>query len=45
MGRWWWTKAPAVWFGATLRGDNEEIRWARQNVQENCVLHTDWAIR
>ena len=31
-----------VWFGATLRGDNEEIRvGAGSNVQENCVLHTD----
>jgi carbonic anhydrase/acetyltransferase-like protein (isoleucine patch superfamily) len=32
----------SVWFGATLRGDNEEIRLGRgSNVQENCVLHTD----
>jgi carbonic anhydrase/acetyltransferase-like protein (isoleucine patch superfamily) len=32
----------SVWFGATLRGDNEEIRvGAGTNVQENCVLHTD----
>lgn len=32
----------SVWFGATLRGDNEEIRLgARTNVQESCVLHTD----
>jgi carbonic anhydrase/acetyltransferase-like protein (isoleucine patch superfamily) len=32
----------SVWFGATLRGDNEEIRvGAGSNVQENCVLHTD----
>ncbi|CAN1528140.1 PaaY Carbonic anhydrases/acetyltransferases, isoleucine patch superfamily [Paracoccaceae bacterium] len=32
----------SVWFGATLRGDNEEIRVGRgSNVQENCVLHTD----
>ena len=31
-----------IWFGATLRGDNEEIRvGAGSNVQENCVLHTD----
>ncbi len=31
-----------VWFGATLRGDNEEIRvGAGSNIQENCVLHTD----
>jgi len=32
----------SVWFGATLRGDNEEIRIGKgSNVQENCVLHTD----
>ncbi|WP_347309819.1 gamma carbonic anhydrase family protein [Defluviimonas sp. SAOS-178_SWC] len=31
-----------VWFGATLRGDNEEIRVGRgSNVQENTVCHTD----
>jgi len=32
----------SVWYGATLRGDNEEIRiGAGANVQEACVLHTD----
>jgi carbonic anhydrase/acetyltransferase-like protein (isoleucine patch superfamily) len=32
----------SVWFGATLRGDNEEVRvGAGSNVQEACVLHTD----
>jgi carbonic anhydrase/acetyltransferase-like protein (isoleucine patch superfamily) len=32
----------SVWFGAALRGDNEEIRvGAGSNVQENCVFHTD----
>ena len=32
----------SVWFGATLRGDNEEICvGAGSNVQEACVLHTD----
>ena len=32
----------SVWFGSTLRGDNEEIRvGAGSNVQENCVCHTD----
>lgn len=31
-----------IWFGAVLRGDNEEIRvGAGSNVQENAVLHTD----
>lgn len=32
----------SVWFGATLRGDNEPIRLgAGSNIQEACVLHTD----
>ena len=32
----------SVWFGVTIRGDNEEIRVGHgSNVQENCVLHTD----
>lgn len=32
----------SVWFGCTLRGDNEEIRVGRgSNVQENTVCHTD----
>jgi carbonic anhydrase/acetyltransferase-like protein (isoleucine patch superfamily) len=32
----------SVWFGAVLRGDNEEIAIDDgSNVQENCVLHTD----
>jgi carbonic anhydrase/acetyltransferase-like protein (isoleucine patch superfamily) len=32
----------SVWFGATLRGDNEWITvGARSNVQERCVFHTD----
>ncbi len=31
-----------IWFGAVLRGDNEEIRvGAGSNIQENAVLHTD----
>ena len=31
-----------VWFGTTLRGDNELIHIGENsNVQENCVLHTD----
>ncbi len=34
--------ATSVWFGSTLRGDNEEIRVGTgSNIQENCVLHTD----
>lgn len=32
----------SVWFGAVLRGDNEQITiGARSNVQEHSVLHTD----
>ena len=32
----------SVWFGATLRGDNEPIViGAGSNVQENTVMHTD----
>ena len=32
----------SVWFGSTLRGDNEEIRLgAGSNIQENVVCHTD----
>ena len=32
----------SVWFGSTLRGDNEVIHvGVGSNVQENCVLHTD----
>lgn len=31
-----------VWFGATLRGDNEPVRVGRgTNIQENTVCHTD----
>lgn len=32
----------SIWFGATLRGDNERITvGVGSNVQENSVLHTD----
>jgi len=32
----------SVWFGCTIRGDNERIEVGTgSNVQENCVLHTD----
>ena len=32
----------SIWFGSTLRGDNERIDLGRRvNIQENCVLHTD----
>lgn len=32
----------SVWFGATLRGDNERIEVGEgSNVQENCVFHSD----
>ncbi len=38
------TLAPgsSVWFGTTIRGDNEPITIGENsNIQENCVLHTD----
>lgn len=32
----------SIWFGCTLRGDNEVIEISEgANVQENCVMHTD----
>ena len=32
----------SVWFGAVVRGDNEEISiGASSNIQENSILHTD----
>lgn len=32
----------SIWFGTTIRGDNEPITIGENsNVQENCVLHTD----
>lgn len=32
----------SVWFGSTLRGDNEPITIGdRSNIQDGCVLHTD----
>src|SRR5262249_21079223 len=35
-------ESATVWFGATLRGDNENIRIGRfSNVQDGAVLHTD----
>ncbi|MBL4759004.1 MAG: gamma carbonic anhydrase family protein [Rhizobiales bacterium] len=33
----------SIWFGTVLRGDNDLIHiGARSNVQDNCVLHTDF---
>ena len=35
-------KDASVWFGSTLRGDNEPITvGAGSNIQDGCVLHTD----
>lgn len=35
-------EAASVWFGSTLRGDNEVIRIGKgSNVQESSILHTD----
>jgi carbonic anhydrase/acetyltransferase-like protein (isoleucine patch superfamily) len=34
----------SIWFGATIRGDNEWIVvGARSNIQELTVMHTDWS--
>ena len=35
-------EAASIWFGATLRGDNEPITVGQgTNIQENTVIHTD----
>jgi len=42
IGNVYISKKASVWFGATLRGDNEKIQLGEgSNIQENCVLHTD----
>lgn len=42
MGNVTLAKNSSVWFGAVLRGDNENILIGpRSNVQDNSVLHTD----
>ncbi|MEQ8366505.1 MAG: gamma carbonic anhydrase family protein [Roseicyclus sp.] len=42
IGRVVLEEGASIWFGTTIRGDNEEIRiGAGSNVQENCVFHTD----
>ncbi|GGG58483.1 gamma carbonic anhydrase family protein [Salipiger pallidus] len=42
VGRVVLEEASSVWFGCTLRGDNEEIRvGAGSNLQEDVVCHTD----
>ena len=42
IGRIVLQEGASVWFGSTLRGDNEQILiGAGSNVQENCVFHTD----
>ena len=42
MGRVVLEAGASVWWGAVLRGDNEEIRvGAGSNVQDGCVFHTD----
>ncbi|MTH33966.1 gamma carbonic anhydrase family protein [Paracoccus limosus] len=42
MGRVVLEEGASVWFGAVLRGDNEEIRVGRNsNVQDLSVCHTD----
>lgn len=42
IGRVTMETGTSIWFGATLRGDNELILVGEgTNIQENCVLHTD----
>ncbi|WP_406720685.1 gamma carbonic anhydrase family protein [Thioclava litoralis] len=42
IGRVVLEEGASVWFGATLRGDNEEIFiGAGSNVQESVIMHTD----
>lgn len=42
IGRVVLESATSIWFGSTLRGDNEVIHVGEgTNIQENCVLHTD----
>jgi carbonic anhydrase/acetyltransferase-like protein (isoleucine patch superfamily) len=42
MGRVTLATGASVWFGATLRGDNERITVGDgSNVQDGCTLHTD----
>lgn len=43
LGRVIMKKNASVWFGAVLRGDNDPITVGENsNVQDNCVLHTDF---
>jgi len=43
IGRVFLESAASVWFGATLRGDTEPVTVGQgSNIQENCVLHTDY---
>jgi carbonic anhydrase/acetyltransferase-like protein (isoleucine patch superfamily) len=43
LGRVVLKKNASVWFGAVLRGDNAPITVGQNsNVQDNCVLHTDF---
>jgi carbonic anhydrase/acetyltransferase-like protein (isoleucine patch superfamily) len=42
IGRVHLAESVSVWFGATIRGDNDVIRIGRRtNVQENAILHVD----
>ncbi|WP_209427571.1 gamma carbonic anhydrase family protein [Pararhodobacter sp. SW119] len=42
LGRVTLATGASVWFGATLRGDNERITLGEgSNVQDGCTLHTD----
>ena len=42
IGRVHLAEGVSVWFGATIRGDNDVIRIGRRtNIQENAILHVD----
>ena len=42
MGKVVLAEGVSIWFGCTLRGDNEPLVIGEgTNIQENCVLHTD----
>lgn len=42
IGRVVLAEGVSIWFGCTLRGDNEPLVIGEgSNIQENCVLHTD----
>ena len=39
-----WSARSSVWFGAVLRGDNDQISVGADNIQDNTVIHVDAGI-